>query len=324
MATGKPRVYVAAALPQRFLAPLLARFDVAVYRGAGLVSRDELLRRVAGAEGLLGPSTLPVDAEVLDAAPCLRAISNIGVGYDNVDLARATQRGILVANTPGILSDAVAELTLALMLQLSRRLREAEQVVREGRWDPAGAAVPMGADLKEKTLSIIGLGRIGREVARRALAFDLRVVYHDVRADAPAPPGVVRAGSLDEALRQADFLTLHANLTPESQHLIGERELSLMKPTAYLINTSRGPIVDQRALYQALKEGRIAGAALDVLEQEPPPPDEPLLTLPNVIVTPHIGTATRETRLAMIELAVQNLLALLTGRPCAYVVNPPA
>ncbi len=323
MAQGRSKVYVAALLPQRFLAPLLKRCDLTAYEGSGQVPRDELLRRVCDVEGLLGPSVLPVDAQVLEAAEHLRVVSNIGVGYDNVDLSRATQEGVLVTNTPGILSDAVAELTMALMLQLSRRLRESEQFVREGRWDPSGAAVPMGVDLKGKTLAIIGLGRIGAQVARRALAFDMRVVYHDVRADVEAPPGVSRAVGLEDALREADFVTLHANLTPQSAHLIGARELAMMKPAAFLINTSRGPIVDQAALCEALKAGRIAGAALDVLEKEPPPPDEPLLTLPNVIITPHIGTATRETRSAMIELAVGNLLACLAGEPCEYVVNRP-
>jgi len=322
-AQGRPRVYVASRLPERFLAPLHERCDVSVYQGAGPVSREELIRRVRDIDGLLGSAILPVDAQVLEAAQRLRVISNIGVGYDNVDLARASEKGILVTNTPEILSDAVAELTMGLMLQLSRRLRESEQVVREGRWDPAGAAVPFGEDLKGKTLTIIGMGRIGRQVARRALAFDMRVIYHDVRADAPAPPGVSRAADLEDALRQADFVTLHPNLTAESVRLIGARELALMKPTAYLINTSRGPIVDQAALYEALVTGRIAGAALDVLETEPPPPDEPLLSLPNVVITPHIGTATRETRSAMIELAVRNLLACLFGEPCEYVVNRP-
>jgi glyoxylate reductase len=322
-AQGRPKVYVAARLAERFLAPLLERCEVSVYQGASPVPRDELLRQVRDVDGLLGSAMLPLDAQVLDAALRLRVVSNIGVGYDNVDLARATEKGVLVTNTPGILSEAVAELTIALMLQLSRRLCESERVVREGRWDPSGAAVPFGEDLKGKTLAIIGLGRIGCQVARRALAFDMRVIYHDVRPDVEAPPGLNRATGLDEALREADFLTLHANLTPQSARFMGARELALMKATAYLINTSRGAVVDQAALYEALKAGRIAGAALDVLETEPPPADEPLLSLPNVIITPHIGTATRETRSAMIELAVRNLLACLAGEPCDCIVNRP-
>jgi glyoxylate reductase len=177
-------------------------------------------------------------------------------------------------------------------------------------------------DLKGKTLAIIGMGRIGCEVARRADAFGMRVIYHDVRPDCAAPGDSTRV-EFHEALREADFLSLHTNLTDESRHFIGEGELAAMKPSAYLINTARGPIVDQQALYAALKEGRIAGAALDVLETEPPPKDEPLLSLPNVVITPHIGSATRETRDAMGRLAVQNLLDCLEGRPCANVVNRP-
>lgn len=324
MDRARAKVYVAARLPESFLAPLRERCDVAVYDGVSPLTPDQLLPNVRDIEGLLLPAVLPVDAQVLKAAQRLRVVSNIGVGYDNIDLEQATGKGVLVTNTPDVLSDAVAELTMALMLQLSRRLPESQQIVREGRWDPAAAAVPMGVDLKGKTLAVIGLGRIGCRVARRALAFDMRVVYHDLRSQVSGPPGVSRAAGLEEALRQADFVTLHTDLTPQSKHLIGAQQLAAMKPAAYLINTSRGAVVDQAALYQALKAGRIAGAALDVLEEEPPRPDEPLLTLPNVIVTPHIGTATRETRSAMIELAVQNLLACLAGEPCDYVVNRPA
>jgi lactate dehydrogenase-like 2-hydroxyacid dehydrogenase len=297
------------------------RCEVTVYRGAGPVSRTELSEQLREAEGLLGSAVLPLDAAVLESAPRLRAVSNIGVGYDNVDLECASRRGILVANTPGILSDAVAELTIGLMLTLARRLPESMAVVTEGRWDRAGAAIPMGVDLKGKTLAIVGMGRIGRRVAQRALAFGMRVVYYDVAGVASPLSGASAAGSLEAALRGADFVSLHTNLTPTSRHLIGARELAMMKPEAYLVNTSRGAIVDQSALYGALKEGRIAGAALDVLEEEPPAADEPLLRLANVVITPHIGTATIETRGAMVELAVRNLIACLFDEPCECVVN---
>ncbi len=301
--------------------PLLARCDVAVYGGRGQVPRDELVRSLAEAEGLLATAVLPLGAEVLEAAPNLRAISNIGVGYDNVGLECATRRGIRVTNTPGILSDAVAELSMALMLMLARRLPEAQRFVDERRWGQPGASAPMGTDLKGKTLAIIGMGRIGCEVAQRALAFGMRIVYYDVSPSATAPSGVMQVSSLDEALARGDFVSLHTNLTPQSEHLIGARELALMKPAAYLINTSRGGVVDQTALYEALRAGRIAGAALDVLGEEPPPAEEPLLTLANVVITPHIGTATRETRSAMIELAVRNLIACLSDEPCDCIVN---
>jgi lactate dehydrogenase-like 2-hydroxyacid dehydrogenase len=318
---GRPAVFVAAPLPKRYMAPLEERCQVTVYHGAGPVSRTELSEQLREAEGLLGPAVLPLDAAVLESALRLRAVSNIGVGYDNVDLDCANRRGILVANTPGILSDAVAELTIGLMLTLARRLRESMAVVIEGRWDRAGAAIPMGVDLKGKTLAIVGMGRIGRQVAQRALAFGMRVVYFDVAGMADGMNGASAASSLEAALRRADFVSLHTNLTPGSRHLIGARELAMMKPEAYLVNTSRGAIVDQSALYEALKEGRIAGAALDVLEEEPPAADEPLLRLANVVITPHIGTATIETRGAMVELAVRNLIACLFDEPCECVVN---
>ncbi len=318
------KVFVATPLPQRFLDMMSDRCDVVCYRGAGLVSGEELMRSIRDVEGLLAPSTLPLTAEVVDAAPRLRAISNIGVGYDNVDLLRASQRGILVTNTPTVLSEAVAELALGLVLVMARKLPESARLVQEGRWDASGVAVPLGTDLKGKTLAIIGFGRIGRAVAERAGAFKMRLLCYDVRAELAEVPGVKRAASLEEALREADFVTLHVDLNPASRHLIGAGELALMKPTAYLINTARGAVVDQGALYQALKAGRIAGAALDVLEQEPPKQDEPLLRLPNVFIVPHIGTATRETRLAMVELAIGNLLACLAGEPCECIVNQPA
>lgn len=320
---GRPVVFVAARLPERFLAPLADRCEATVHSGPGPVTRDELIEHLRDAEGLLGSAVLPLDAEVLASAPRLRAVSNIGVGYDNIDLECASRRGILVANTPGVLSDAVAELTIGLMLTLARRLPESMAVVTERRWDRAGTAVPMGFDLKGKTLSIIGMGRIGREVALRALAFGMRVFYFDVAGVASPPNGASAAGSLEDALREADFVSLHTNLTRASRRLIGARELALMKPAAYLVNTSRGAIVDQAALYEAVKARRIAGAALDVLEEEPPAADEPLLGLANVIITPHIGTATIETRSGMVELAVRNLIACLFGEPCECIVNPP-
>ena len=273
------------------------------------------------AEGLLATAILPLDAGVLDRAPRLRVVSNIGVGYDNVDLEHTARRGIVVANTPGILSGAMAELTMGLMLMLSRRLREAEQFARGGSWARAGVSLPLGNDLAGKTLAIIGMGRIGREVARRALAFGMRVLFYDPVAVANPPGDTIRAPGLSEALREADFVSLHTTLTAETRHLIGARELAMMKPGAYLVNTSRGSVVDQAALYQALVDEKIAGAALDVLEEEPPAVHDPLVALPNVIVTPHIGTATVETRSAMIELAVRNLVACLFAEPCECIVN---
>jgi lactate dehydrogenase-like 2-hydroxyacid dehydrogenase len=321
MAPSRPRVFISLPLTDDQLAPL-ADYEIIRRTATGPIQREELLDALAGSTGPLSSAVVAIPNDLIDAAPNLRVISNFGVGFDNVDLAHAAKRGIKVTNTPGVLSDAVADLTLGLILQLARGLGEAQAAVRQGRWVRGGAGLPLGADLKGKTLAIIGMGRIGCEVAVRAQAFGMRVIYSDVRGECLAPAGVAAVASLDSALRQADFVTLHTNLTAESTQLIGATELAAMKPTAHLLNTARGPIVDQRALYEALRDGRIAGAALDVLEEEPPSPDDPLLSLPNVIITPHIGSATRETRAAMARLAVQNLLDCLEGRPCPNIVNP--
>ena len=320
MTPDRPRVFISLPLSDDQLAPL-ADYEVIRRTAAGPIQHKELMEMIAGAAGHLGSAVLAIPNEVIDAAPRLRVISNFGVGFDNVDLSYARQRGIDVCNTPGVLSDAVADLTLGLILQLARGLGEAQAMVRQGRWVKGAHPLPLGSDLKEKTLTILGMGRIGLEVARRAQAFGMRVLFYDLRGDCEAPPGADCAPTLDDALREADFLSLHTNLTPDSYHLIGAPQLAAMKPTAYLLNTARGPIVDQQALYEALKEGLIAGAALDVLEVEPPPAGEPLLTLPNVIISPHIGSATVETRDAMARLAVQNLADVLAGRPCSNIVN---
>lgn len=319
MVPDRPRVFVSLPLTDGQLTPLV---DCEVIRRtrSGPIQREELMEMLAGAAGHLGSAVLQIPNDVIDAAPHLRVISNFGVGFDNVDLSYARERGIAVCNTPGVLSDAVADLTLGLILQLARGLGEAQAMVREGRWRQGAPPLPLGTDLMGKTLSIIGIGRIGWEVARRALAFGMRVLYHDVRPDCPAPEGAL-AVDFAEALRQADYLSLHTNLTAESHHLIDAEALAAMKPSAYLINTARGAIIDHGALYDALKERRIAAAALDVLEVEPPAVDDPLLSLPNVIITPHIGSATVEARDAMARLAVQNLADVLAGQDCPNVVN---
>jgi lactate dehydrogenase-like 2-hydroxyacid dehydrogenase len=317
---GGPKVFIALPLSDDVLAPL-SGCDVTVHRG-GPATRETLVKGLRDAAGYLGPASLPLPNEALEQAPKLRVISNFGVGYDNVDLVFARERGIAVTNTPGVLSGAVADLTIGLIIMLARGLTAAGAMVREGGWVKGATPLPLGTDLGGKTLAIIGMGRIGCEVAVRARGFGMRVVYHDVRPDCVVPGGMASPVSFEEALGEADFVSLHTNLTEESKHCIGAAEIAAMKPTAYLVNTARGPIVDQQALYEALKEGRIAGAALDVLEEEPPDPDEPLLGLPNVIITPHIGSATRETRAAMGRLAVQNLLDVLEDRPCPNIVNP--
>ncbi len=322
MSSNRANIYVTHRIAERFLELLTREFTVTTFDGEGLVPRDELLRQIADIDGLLGSAI--IDVELLDVAPRLRVVSNIAVGYDNVDLQAATERGVLITNTPGVLSDAVADLTMSLMLQLSRRLAEANRFVRSERWGKPGQTLELGVDLKGKTLSIIGMGRIGQVVAQRAIAFGMRVVYYDVRGEVETDLLVESAANLDDALAEADFLSLHTDLTPDSRHLIADEQLTAMKPTAYVINTARGTIIDQAALCRALSDGRIAGAALDVLEEEPPSPEDPILRLPNVIITPHIGSATHETRSAMADLAVRNLIACLKGEPCPNVVNPDA
>ena len=255
-----------------------------------------------------------IDGELLGRAPRLRIVARFGVGYDNVDVEACTRRGVYVTYTPDILSGAVADLTWGLIIALARRLIEADRFVRE-RWTLRRGRLPFGFDLEGKTLGIIGLGRIGSEVARRAQGFGVKVIYHDVvrKPELEEAYGAEYV-SLQELLQRADIVTLHVPLLPSTERLIGEEELQMMKSTAILINTSRGKVIDQKALVKALKEGWIAGAALDVYEEEPIPLDDPLLRLENVVLTPHIGSATRETRRRMAEVCAQNVRAVLEGR----------
>lgn len=281
-----------------------------------------VLHHLAEAEGLLCPAPFPITHSLLDAAPRLRVVSNFGVGFNNVDLAEMERRGIAVCNTPGVLTDAVADLTLGMILMASRGLMANNRFASDGRWTAGEAAPPLGWDLAGKTLGLVGFGRIGKAVATRARHFGLRLVYHDILAT--PGPGFEDCAylPLDDLLRTADIVSLHVNLTVETHHRIGATEFALMKPTAWLVNTSRGPVVDQAALVAALQAGRLAGAVLDVLETEPPPADDLLLSMPNVLLLPHIGSGTVETRAAMLDLAVRNLLAVLSGRTPPECVNP--
>ncbi len=284
--------------------------------------REELLAALADAEGLLLSNQVAVDGSVYDAAPRLRVVSGFGVGYDRFDVEEATSRGIAVCNTPDVVTLPVADLTIGLIIALSRRFFEYEGYVRSGGWARRERPPAQGFDLPGKLLGVVGFGRIGKEVTRRAHFFGMRTAFNDLFEEPPegSPPSPFLP--LDELLREADIVTLHTDLNPTSYHLISERELSLMKPTAYLINTSRGPVVEHAAILAALQAGTIAGAALDVLETEPPAPDEPLVTLPNALVFPHFGTATGETRRAMLELSVDNLLAVLQRKPPPACLNP--
>jgi glyoxylate reductase len=280
------------------------------------IPRAELLELVGSAEAVLTLLGDRVDGELLDAAgPQLRCVANVAVGYDNVDVAAAEQRGVLVTNTPGVLDDATADLTIALVLAATRRLGEGERLVRSGRDWNWGMHFMLGSSLQGRLLGIVGLGGIGRRVAQRARAFGMRIAYHSrhpAPAEVEAELGAERM-PLERLLAEADVLSLHCPLTPETHHLIGAGELAAMKPSAVLVNAARGPIVDEAALAEALAERRIAAAGLDVYEREPQV--EPrLLELDNVVLTPHLGSATVETRTAMAELAALNAISVLSGQ----------
>jgi glyoxylate reductase len=276
------------------------------------LTRDELHRMIAGQHGLVAMLTDRIDAEVLDAAPTLRVVANYAAGYNNIDVAAARARGIAVTNTPGVLTDATADLTWALILGITRRVGEGERLLRAGRWNGWVPTQLLGMDLRDAVLGIVGMGRIGRAVAARAQAFGTRVIFAARRPLADAPVDW-RAASLPDVLAQADVVSLHVPLTEHTRHLIGARELAMMKPTAYLINTSRGPVVDEAALADALQSGRIAGAGLDVYEEEPRIHPR-LLACANALLLPHLGSATVGTRERMGLMAVENLLAVLEGR----------
>lgn len=259
----------------------------------------------------------------MDAAPRLKVVSNMAVGFDNVNVPEATKRGIPVGNTPGVLTETTADLAFGLMLASARRLVEGDKEVRAGRWkfwDPLGL---LGEDVHDATLGIIGMGKIGAAVARRAKGFGMRILYFDVvrRGDLEHELGA-KFASLDELLSGSDFVTIHTDLNPGTHHLIDSKRIRLMKRNCILVNAARGPIVDTTALYRALRDKRIKGAALDVTEPEPLPSDHPLLTLDNVLVTPHIGSASWKTRTRMAEVAADNLLAGLTGKQLPFCVNP--
>jgi glyoxylate reductase len=304
------KVFVTRRLPFEALDRLRASHEVDEWSGDMPPSADEMRAGVAEAEGLLALVTDRVDAAVLDAAPRLRAIANMAVGTDNIDLEAASARGIPVGNTPDVLTDATADLAFALLLALARRIVPGAAKVRAGEWRTWEPAGDLGADLAGATLGVIGWGRIGQAVARRAEGFDMDVI-HSSRSS-----GVPR----DELFARADFVSVHTPLTPETRHLIDTDALARMKPTALLINTARGGVVDQDALRAALHAGEIAGAALDVTDPEPLPADHPLLDAPNLLVVPHVGSATVRTRAKMAAMAVENLLAALDGRPMPHPV----
>src|SRR5919197_2897475 len=304
------RVFVTRALPFEALDRLRAAHEVDEWPGEMPPTPDEMRAHVAGAEGLLSLVTDRIDAAVLDAAPRLRAIANMAVGTDNIDVEAAAARGIPVGNTPDVLTDATADLAFALLLALARRIVPGAEKVRAGEWRTWEPAADLGADLAGATLGIVGWGRIGQAVARRGEGFGMHVIHSSRASGVP----------LEDLLERSDFVSLHVPLTPATRHLIDAGALALMRPTALLVNTSRGGVVDQDALREALHAGTIAGAALDVTDPEPLPPDHPLLDAPNLLVVPPVGAATVHTRARMAAMAVDNLLAALDGRPMPHPV----
>ena len=312
----KPKVYVTRKLPAPALAELERACEVEIWDRETPPPYETIRARIADKDGLLCLLTDRIDAALMDAAPRLKVISQCAVGYDNVDVAAARARGIAVGNTPGVLTDATADFAFTLMLAAARRVVEGMDFVRAGRWQTWGLTLLLGQDVFGATLGIIGMGRIGQAVAKRARGFEMRILYHDtVRRPEVEREFGAQYRPLDDLLAEADFVSLHVSLTPETRGLIGTRELGLMKPTAVLVNTARGPVVDADALYHALSTGEIAAAALDVTDPEPLPPDHRLLTLPNLIVTPHIASATVTSRTQMAMMAVRNLIAGVRGEP---------
>jgi glyoxylate reductase len=323
---ARPKAFITRTLLPEALEIVELVADVDLWPDEWPPSVEELHRRAAGVDGILTTIMDRVDAALMDAAPNLKVISQLAVGLDNVDVAEATRRGIPVGNTPGVLSKSTADLAFALLLGAARRTSESERWLRGGGWQLAFHPTHwLGQDVHGATLGIVGLGQIGREIARRAGGFDMRIIYHSrTRNVAAEDEHGVRYVDFPTLLGESDFVVLSVPLTPETHHLISAAELAAMKPTGILINVSRGPVVDPVALYEALRSGVIARAALDVTSPEPIPTDDPLLTLDNLVITPHIGSAALPTRLNTMKLAARNLVAGLTGEALEACANPEA
>lgn len=321
-----PRIFVSRRIPDKGLQLLSETFgsdSVDVFPHDRVISREELLSNVKGIDALLPILTETIDAAVMDAAGSqLKIIANFAVGYNNIDVAAATARGIPVTNTPGVLTDSTADLAFALILAVARRISEGERIVRANAWPGWAPMQLLGTDVYGKTLGIFGIGRIGQAVAKRAVGFDMRIVYSSRRRLSEEDEKKLGAiyVSKDELLAQSDFVSIHCPFTPETRHAFGLREFETMKRTSFLINTARGPIVDEAALAAALKQKVIAGAALDVYEEEPKIHPE-LFACENAVLIPHLGSATLETRGNMAYIAAKNIVARLTGQPLPNCVN---
>ena len=324
--SNRLRVFVTRRRVPEAVSLLESRFDVEVWPERTPPPREELLKRLAYCEAIVTEIDDVVDEAALRSAPNLRVVANRAVGLDNVDVGAATRLGVLVSNTPGVLQESCADFAFAMILALARNVPYADRQVREGAWTMFDQSPYLGTDVYGATLGIVGLGGIGEAVMRRAMGFDMRVLYHSRsrRSQAERDYGGEWSPDLDSLLANSDFVSLHVPLTPETDRLIGRRELALMRPTAFLINTARGRVVDTEALCEALTEGSLAGAALDVTDPEPLPPDHPLVGMSNVIVTPHISSGSAATVRRMGMMAAENVVAALTGGEMVSCVNPAA
>jgi len=319
----RKKIYITRELPEDAMKVLEARFDVEVWRDEMPPSKSGLVKKVKKADGLICLLTEQIDKDVIEAGPKLRGISQVAVGFNNIDIAAATEKGIYVTNTPGVLTDTTADFAFALMMATARRVAEADRYVRAAKWKvPWGLMMMVGQDVWGKTLGIIGLGRIGSAMAQRARGMNMRMIYYDIYRNEQAEKELgVKFVDLETLLKESDFVSVHVPLLPETRHLINERTLKLMKRTACLVNTSRGEVVDEKALYKALTEGWIWGAGLDVWEKEPTDQDNPLLKLDNVTVAPHIASASIATRTKMAVMAAENMVAIQEGKVPPNLVN---
>lgn len=317
-----PKVFVTREIPQGGLEIVRANCEMEINPENRVLSKEEIIKGVKEKVGLLCLLTDTIDKDIMNASPSLKVIANYAVGYNNIDVGEATRRKIMVCNTPGVLTETTADLAFALLMSCARKIAEGDKFVREGKfvgWDPM---LLLGQDVYGKTLGIIGLGRIGQAVAKRSQGFDMKVIYYDEQRapDSQEKQFNAKFTPLDNLLKEADFITVHTPYLKETHHLIGEREFNLMKKTAILINTARGPIVDEKALVSALKENKIAGAALDVYENEPEL-EEGLIALKNAVIIPHLGSASWETRTKMAIMAAENLIKGIKGEIPPNLVN---
>jgi len=319
----KPKVYVTREIAERGLKIIKERFDTKVWSEYAPPPKEVIMEKARDVDALACVLSDSIDAEVFDTAPKLKIVAQMAVGFDNIDVKEASRRGIYVTNTPGVLTETTADFAWALLMAVARRVAEADKYVRNGQWKVSWHPnMLIGRDVYGATIGLVGAGRIGSAVASRAKGFNMKILFYDV---VPRPELEKELNAkpvdLETLLRESDFVSVHVPLLKETYHLMNKERLKLMKKTAYLINNSRGPVVDEKALYKALKEGWIAGAALDVFEQEPTPADNPLLTLENVVAAPHISSASHETRSKMAEMVAENLIAFFGGRMPPNLVN---